>query len=95
MIRMTRTYVTLDVPPLFWKFVKEQLEKAGYHHAIGENGELDMHGLALTPDRGIPEPRSDLKLVGETVEGHEIFREENTVGGHTYWSTEVGNGVVV
>jgi hypothetical protein len=95
MTRITRTYVTMEVPPLFWKFIKEELEKAGYTHAIGGDGELDMHGIALVPDRSIPEPRADLKHVGETPLGYSIFREDNTVGGHTYWSDEVGNGVVV
>jgi hypothetical protein len=85
----------MEVPPLFWNFIKKELEKAGYTHAIGDNGELDMHGIALTSDRSIPEPRTDLKNVGETERGYQIFVEDNTVGGHTYWSDEVGNGVVV
>jgi hypothetical protein len=94
-IRQTRTYVTLEVPPLFWQFVKRKLEEAGYNHAIMEDGEIDMHGIALTPNQGIPEPRTDLTHIGETKRGYQVFVEDNTVGGHTYWSDEVGNGVVV
>lgn len=90
---MTRTYATLDVPPLFWKFVKEALEKAGYQHALMEDGTIDMNGIGLIAS--VSEPENDLQLVGETERGYEVFREPNRVGGHTYWSTEVGNGVVV
>jgi hypothetical protein len=40
---------------------------------------------------------SENKLVkiGETKIGHDIFREPNEVGGHRYWSTSVGGGVVI
>jgi hypothetical protein len=37
-----------------------------------------------------------LELIGETLHGgYRIFREENEVGGHRYWSDEIGGGVCV
>lgn len=35
-----------------------------------------------------------LEEVGRTFRGYTIFREPNEVGGHRYWSDEVGGGVV-
>ena len=36
-----------------------------------------------------------LDEVGTTSRGYTIFRERNEVGGHRYWSDEIGGGVVV
>lgn len=36
-----------------------------------------------------------LLKVGFTSRGYTIFREENEVGGHRYWSDEIGGGVCV
>lgn len=37
----------------------------------------------------------ELTYWGETPRGYSIFRQENGVGGHRYWSDEIGGGVVV
>lgn len=39
--------------------------------------------------------KTKLKEVGKTERGHTIFREPNGVGGHRYWSDEIGGGVMV
>lgn len=36
-----------------------------------------------------------LTLVGETARGYSIYRTDNGVGGHQYWSDEIGGGVIV
>ncbi len=36
-----------------------------------------------------------LEEVGTTPGGHTLFREPNGVGGHRYWSDEIGGGVMV
>jgi hypothetical protein len=36
-----------------------------------------------------------LEEIGKTSRGYTIFREENEVGGHRYWSDEIGGGVCV
>jgi hypothetical protein len=47
-LRQTHTYVTMDVPKVFYDLVREKLLAAGYDHAVDDKeGELDMHGLAL------------------------------------------------
>lgn len=33
--------------------------------------------------------------VGETSRGYKLYRQTNGVGGHTYWSDEIGCGVMV
>lgn len=49
----------------------------------------------------IAEPAADLQLagtleyVGTTSRGYTIFRQPNGVGGHLYWSDEIGGGVRV
>ncbi|MGR7993854.1 hypothetical protein [Xanthobacter sp. ZOL 2024] len=39
--------------------------------------------------------RIRLDEVGKTECGYTIFREPNGVGGHRYWSDEIGGGVLV
>lgn len=36
-----------------------------------------------------------LREIGQTPQGYTIFREPNGVGGHRYWSDEIGGGVMV
>jgi len=36
-----------------------------------------------------------LKEVGKTQRGYTIYVEDNEVGGHRYWSDEVGGGVMI
>lgn len=36
-----------------------------------------------------------LELVITLPNGHSLYREKNEVGGHRYWSDEIGGGVMV
>lgn len=57
-----------------------------------------MSNLEITNDgRLIIKKRrhSELVVWGETERGNTIFRERNGVGGHRYWSDEIGGGVIV
>jgi hypothetical protein len=52
---MSHTYALLDVSWETYKEIRNKLEAAGYQHAFGTDGEIDMHGIALTmehPDGG-------------------------------------------
>lgn len=37
----------------------------------------------------------NFREIGTTERGYTIFVEDNPVGGHTYWSDEIGGGVMV
>ena len=43
---MTHTYVLLPVSKAVYDEIKGKLDAAGYH-CHGDDGEIDMHGLAL------------------------------------------------
>jgi len=43
----THTYALLDIPQEMYDYIRGRMQDAGYEHAIGEGGELDMHGIAL------------------------------------------------
>lgn len=48
-LRQTHTIVTMDVPAALYDLVRQKLLDAGYGHAVDDReGELDMHGVALT-----------------------------------------------
>jgi hypothetical protein len=44
---VTHTYVTLEVSAATYKEIADKLREAGYDHAFGDEGEIDMHGIAL------------------------------------------------
>lgn len=39
--------------------------------------------------------KQTLKEIGKTNRGYTIFVQDNEVGGKTYWSDEIGGGVIV
>lgn len=45
---MSYSYVLLPVSEEIYRAIRAKLEEAGYEHAIGDDGELDMHGIAIT-----------------------------------------------
>ena len=49
-MRTTHTYALLEVSHNAWKEIKAKLLEAGYDHAINDEGEIDMHGIALVSD---------------------------------------------
>jgi len=44
---MTHTYALLEVSPAVYDEIAAKLREAGYEQAFGDNGELDMHGIAI------------------------------------------------
>lgn len=46
-MRMTHTYALLDVSKSAYDEIAEKLILAGYQQAINDEGEIDMHGIAL------------------------------------------------
>lgn len=46
-IKQTHTYVTLEVSQAAYNEIATKLREAGYDHVFGDDGEIDMHGLAL------------------------------------------------
>lgn len=48
MIRTTHTYALLEISQGAYEEIAEKLRAAGYADAINEEGEIDMHGIALT-----------------------------------------------
>lgn len=49
---MTYTYAILPISLPAYAEIKRKLEEAGYEHAIGPEGELDMRGIALALEEG-------------------------------------------
>lgn len=48
---MTHTYALMPVTLATYEEVKRKLKDAGYDHALGPDGELDMHGIALVLEK--------------------------------------------
>ncbi len=46
-LKATHTYAIMEVSPETYDEVQKLLIDAGYAHAINDEGELDMHGVAL------------------------------------------------
>jgi hypothetical protein len=44
---MTHTYALLEVSPAAYDEIAAKLREAGYNQAFGDEGEIDMHGIAL------------------------------------------------
>ena len=47
MLRTTYTYVELEVSPEAYDEIAEKLRATYYDHCFGDDGAIDMHGLAL------------------------------------------------
>ncbi|MFL5912778.1 MAG: hypothetical protein ACJ768_19710 [Gaiellaceae bacterium] len=45
--RTTYTFVELELSPAAYDEIRAKLEAAGYSHALGVDGAIDMHGLAV------------------------------------------------
>lgn len=55
-IRQTHTYVTLEISGAAYEEIARKLREAGYDHCFNDEGEIDMHGLALVmrePDKTV------------------------------------------
>jgi len=65
-VRVTRTYALLEVSAAAHDEIAAKLRGAGYDHAFGDEGEIDMHGIALT--RTDPDPRELAEAVELTID---------------------------
>lgn len=54
---MTYTYVTMELSQSAYDEIAAKMRKAGYDHAFGCGGEIDMHGIAVLPIKITPKPR--------------------------------------
>jgi hypothetical protein len=46
-IRQTHTYVTMELSAAAYQEIADKMRAAEYDHAFNEEGEIDMHGLAV------------------------------------------------
>jgi hypothetical protein len=44
---MTHTYVIMELSEAAYREIADQMRAAGYDHAFGKDGEIDMHGIAV------------------------------------------------
>ena len=44
---MTHTYAIMELSDAAYREIAEQMRAAGYDHAFGADGEIDMHGIAV------------------------------------------------
>jgi len=68
-MRITHTFVELEVSNAAYLEIWELLAKAGYHHAFID-GAIDMNGIALTRKRGERKPEAQAGL--EIKDGHPL-----------------------
>lgn len=47
-MRQTHTYALLEISAEAYDEIAGKLRAAGYGHAFGSKGEIDMHGIAVT-----------------------------------------------
>lgn len=47
-MRITHTFVELELSPTAYDEIATKLREAGYDHAFGDEGEIDMHGIVVT-----------------------------------------------
>lgn len=44
----THTYVIMELSPAAYDEIAQKMREAGYDHVFGEDGEIDMYGIAVT-----------------------------------------------
>ena len=62
---MTRSYVILPVTLETYAEIRTRMVDAGYGHAVGRGGEVDMEGIAIAPTAAPKNP--DLSEEDETI----------------------------
>jgi hypothetical protein len=64
---MTYTYAILEVSPPTYDEIAAKLREAGYDHAFNAEGEIDLHGLALTKAAGFRPATSGTSLALQSI----------------------------
>jgi hypothetical protein len=55
---VSHTYVLFEVSPAVYEEIERRLREAGYEHAFNDQGEIDMHGIALVKGLNLdPQPK--------------------------------------
>lgn len=71
---MTYTCATMEVSPAVYDEILGKLKAAGYEHAIGKDGMLDMTHLGL--ERGAPQPvEEQAPRAGEPYTYNQYFND--------------------
>lgn len=76
-----------------WKEHERLMEQMEHFADRADFGAGWQAALAYVRE-GVEWKKGSLEEVGTTDRGYTIFREVNEVGGHRYWSDEIGGGVV-
>lgn len=56
-IRSTHTYVVLSLSQPAYDEIAQKLRDADYGHCFMKNGDIDMHGIAVSIDQPLPNAR--------------------------------------
>jgi hypothetical protein len=80
--RTTHTYALLEVSAAAYDEVASKLRACGYGSSINDEGEIDMHGIALV--RSQPETSMDTAKANETVPSTSAERVVNNTMRHQY-----------
>jgi hypothetical protein len=60
---MTHTHANLEVSDATYSEIRRLLKAAGYDHAFGPDGTIDMHGIAL-----VREPRTKVEMLVKNIQ---------------------------
>jgi hypothetical protein len=91
-LRTTYTYVTLEISPAAYDEIAGKLKASAYDHCFGEDGAIDMHGLAITrgPSQMIPVGHLEVGHTagGEVIVNHPDLQPDANGCGHIIFSAE-------
>jgi len=86
----TSTTATLEVSQDTYNEIRAKLEKAGYDHALTIPGKVNLHGLALTPEKPRKRRKTQLKFplhLGTDAQGPMSIHDKS--GRAVAWFTDV------
>lgn len=69
-MRSTHTYVVLEISQDAYDEIRAKLRAADYHHAFMDDGEIDMHGIAINA----PIAEAPIGQLSEKQQIQEIYK---------------------
>jgi hypothetical protein len=80
MIRQTHTFAVLELSEAAYLEISGKLRAAGYEHAFHNDGEIDMHGIAVAcAEPELHEPPEEISTgLYRMVDGQEVGNEPET-----------------
>ncbi len=83
---MTHTYVLMELSPAAYDEIAAKMRAAGYDHTFNHEGEIDMHGIAVTR---CPATLHDIAITrepttfvtGQELMGFKILIDRNALKG--------------